>query len=153
MSGDDVGQIFESHLRLIESTAARVADPDDVADVVQQVGLRMCLHLRGGFHPSQISVWIYRTTIREASKWRRGEGRHEGRRVAAHAVRPSDPEVARSPADQFEDQDALERLAATIGRLRAPHLGVVRDIVATGGVSYTAMQRHRARRQLRDLLQ
>ncbi len=155
MSGDnvEVGQVFESHRRLIESTAARLADPQDVPDVVQQVGLRMCLYFRPGFHPRQVAVWIYRTTVNEALKLRRRSGHVERLSAAIEAHTTKEAAIGKSPAEEFEEQQALELLVATIGRMRAPHLGVVRNILATGGISSTGVQRHRARRHLRDLLQ
>lgn len=72
-----VGRLFEAHRPFVESIARNHAPTrDDVPDVVQNVGVRMCQSLRGFRGEASITTWLYSVTVSTAIDLFRKERTH-----------------------------------------------------------------------------
>lgn len=134
---------------MIESVASRHARPDDVADIVQSVGMTICTRLNGAFATGQIRSWVYRVTVNEARMHHRREARQQNIQERIQQLRAN---RVPDPQDLAERSERITGLQDAIERLRPQDRVVARDEIATGGILHTRMQRWRTRNRLRDLM-
>jgi RNA polymerase sigma-70 factor (ECF subfamily) len=157
-----VGLVFQEHQRFLESVAKRhCSHPQDVPDIVQAVGIRMCQWPNAFQGRAKITTFLYRVTVNTARTFHKsGVGRHA--RLIERATRPIIDEAERQVVDPDELVTEGERLAAlgeAMGQLSAEDQLVLRNLL-TGGVvlpDSTAKnikkRRYFARRRLRAILE
>lgn len=86
-----VGQVFDAHHGFIEAVARRhTRSVQDVADVVQTVGVQVCRRLSGFRGQAGITTWLYRVTVNAAIDGWRSEQRLVKARQALLERRPGD---------------------------------------------------------------
>jgi RNA polymerase sigma factor (sigma-70 family) len=153
-----VGALFEAHRPFVESIARNHAPSrDDVPDVVQNVGVRMCQSLRGFRGEASITTWLYSVTVSTAIDLFRKERSHLYRPREALGRLPVSDVCASFGLDPEADLQRRERgvaLREAIGRLSAPaQVKAMRDDLRADDVSCSSKDiRWRARQRLRDLL-
>lgn len=117
-----VGRLFEAHRPFVESIARNHAPTrDDVPDVVQNVGVRMCQSLRGFRGDASITTWLYSVTVTTAIDLFRKERTHLYRpRLAIGSVVEIQVlrEYRRSPAFDERSRDDDGRVPGTSYRTR-----------------------------------
>jgi RNA polymerase sigma-70 factor (ECF subfamily) len=102
--GADWRALYDQHLPLVYRVARRMGVPDsDLGDLCQEVFLRAFRHLEGFRQDAQLSTWLYRITIREVARARRG-------RAVRHALRTL---LGRQPPAADAQPLALARAEAT----------------------------------------
>lgn len=151
-----VADVFTTHQRFLENVArAHAPSPDHVPDIVQAVGVQICRGLNGFRGDAELRTWLYRVTVNTARTYSAGELRHR-RRVEAVQATP-EPEPYIDPDDQVQEVERREALHEAIDRLKPFHQDLMKNdlrndlggsIVQIGNKT----SRHRARRQLRQLL-
>lgn len=148
-----VEAVFTEHRKLIENVARLHApSPQDVPDIVQMVGIRICRGLRNFRGESTITTWLHRVTINAARDYYQESVRRSERVREALETTPI--------PDQIIDPDAVlaesERRAVLydgLDQLTADERDLVSDHLRPWGVlSHRKGQRFKARRRLRDLL-
>lgn len=157
-----VGRIFQTHQRFLESVAKRhCSHPQDVPDIVQAVGIRMCQWPNSFRGEAKITTFLYRVTVNTARTFHKsGIGRHT--RLIERATRPIQDEAERQVMDPDQHVTEGERRAAlndAIGQLPDEDQLVLRNLLASGVVlpDSTAKnlkkRRYFARRRLRAILE
>jgi RNA polymerase sigma-70 factor (ECF subfamily) len=147
-----VGEVLQSHHRLIEAVAARYAPSrDHVPDIIQEVGIKVCLGLGNFRGESQIRTWLYRITMNESINYWRREQR-QARAVEAISKFPMDEPVI-DPDEAVQRRERVAALREAIQRLRPKQREAMRNqlqipIVLSGSKATS----NRARRTLRKLL-
>lgn len=170
-----VGEVFEAHSRFIETVARRHShSAADVPDIVQAVGVQVCRKLRGFRGESGITTWLYRVTVNAAiDNWRAERSQVQAARAALQLLRQGaatrreangQATPIATPADDTEREqvEALTRQARAralheaIARLRPQYQKAAGEELAESAVlphsKQTVRHRHRARRQLREVL-
>jgi len=130
-------EIYARFAEMVYNLALRLAsDPDEAADLTQEIFLRIYRHLgrfRGG---SSLKTWIYRVALNHC------RSRLGRRRPPTYSLTPvpgePPPDVAdgrRGPHERAEAGDDAERVAAALGRLATSfrEAVVLRDLE---GLSY-----------------
>lgn len=151
-----IGRVFEEHRPFVEAVAVQHAGRDAAADVVAEVGLRLCTSLNGVRDPEAIRGWIYRVTISVSRDLHADRARLERARGALAAVTtphesvmdPDDEIRASRRRDAF--RDALERLRSRDKTLICHTLGLNR-VPVPDAADRKALSR--ARQRLRTILQ
>lgn len=156
----EVEHVFTTHHRYIENVARQNAPtPDDVPDIVQQVGLQVCRGLWGFRGDADMRTWLYRVTVNVARDYYRSEAKYL-MAVEVLTVHHSDQVV--DPDDTAVENQRLDRLRSAVGRLRDTHrVAIERDLSNQSGhplvqsvekESTLKARRHKARRELRTML-
>ena len=101
-------QLIATYSRPIYSLIARnLRDPQDAADVTQEVFVKVFRHI-GTFHAdSSLRTWIYRIALHEASNQRRWWGRHKRQETTLDAEGENDE------GETFRLSDTLPAPGAT----------------------------------------
>ncbi len=158
-----VSAVFTTHQTFIEAVAARHAPtPADVPDIVQSVGVKMCIGLNGFRSESEITTWLYRITVNAARTHYKREYSFERTRATA-AVQSSlgndGPAVGLAddatldPDDQVEANERLQALEEALAQLLPAEQDAIRYKLQDRGVlSSSRWDRYRGMRRLRRLL-
>jgi RNA polymerase sigma-70 factor (ECF subfamily) len=158
-----VADVFQEHEPFIRSVARRHAvTPDAVPDIVQSVGLKVCLGLGGFRGESQLKTWLFRVTVNEARSHYADE--HKASRVQDALATTPEPDRVLDPDDRVMVGQRLEALARAVDRLRPIYReAVLQDIGNKNGQptiqtdqsvkeSSLRTRRHRAQQQLRRIM-
>lgn len=152
---DRIGGVFETHRGYVEALAVQHAGREHAAEVVAEVGLRLCTSLNGLREPAAIRVWIYRVTLNAIRDLHADGLRLERTREAvAASTLPSD--AIENPDEYVRDArrrdaflEALNRLKSRDRTLICNELGLRRDYVSDGA---DRVALHRARQRLREIV-
>ncbi len=147
-----VADVFQAHHRFLENVArAHAPSPDHVPDIVQAVGVQICRGLNGFRAESELRTWLFRVTVNTARTYYRRERRH---RLAVDALTATpEPEPYIDPDEQAQQSQRLDALADALDRMNPGRQQLIRDELAGAVVERSRRSsRHRARRQLRQLL-
>jgi RNA polymerase sigma-70 factor, ECF subfamily len=163
-----VAEVFESHKRFVENVARQhAARPDDVPDIVQAVGMKVCKGLNGFRGESELTTWLYRVTVSTACDHFRNEQRQTRAIEAVMALRTRESTTVEPMMDPDQAAIVGERLdavQAALGRMRSNHratiLERIRNHYGQGTVEPDGQipegtrksRLFRARRQLRNHL-
>jgi RNA polymerase sigma factor (sigma-70 family) len=155
---DRVADIFRRHRPFVENVARQHSPhPQDVPDIVQDVGLKVCTGLNGFRGDAEITTWLYRVTVNTARDYFRRETRQViAVREALQATIQPDQEIIDPPQDQlvaFGERRAA--LMDAVRQLRPAQQRVIRNEITTGHVLSDARARSarfRAIRELRNIL-
>ena len=155
--------VFVEHRRYIESVAKRyAARADDVPDITQSVGMRICRKLDGFRGESHLRTWLFRVTVNVCNDHYRSQRRYD-RGVEALTV-AVDVEPTIDPDEHVHYNHALERVRSAVSEMDAPYRNALRDLVRTRAglapISTEGSMREgakrsrlfRARQQLRNIL-
>lgn len=149
------GSVWDTYRPFVESVARRHLNgqADALPDVVQNVGLAICLHLDGFRGAGGLRTWIFRITVHEALRVRRQAAR-QGRIVEALTLEPSYPDTP-SPHEHLERTLTVRAVREALDTLRPAHREIIRDEIDGTGL-YTSDRgkrslRYRARKELRSL--
>lgn len=153
-----VGAIFEAHKGFLESVAKRHCNhPQDVPDIVQAVGVRLCKFPNAFRGDARLTTFLFRVTVNTARSYHKsGMARHA--RIMERATQPIVDDMQRQVLDPDDFVTAGERHAAlheAIGQLSQDDQEVLRNLLADGVVlpdSRIKKRRYFARRRLRDIL-
>ena len=153
----------EPRIRAVAKRMLRT--PDDVDDVVQNVGLILSQKLRDFRGESQLRTWLHRVTVNAALGYRRSGARYEQDVTTDSGV--LEASVSRGPVgedeyarheDRQRVQDAIERVQAsrriilTLAELEEMSNAEIADILGmTEGAVKSAL--HRGRVELRQVLE
>jgi RNA polymerase sigma-70 factor (ECF subfamily) len=119
--GGAFDEIYQRHAAMIYNLALRLAgDPDEAADLAQEVLVRVFRHLGRFQGHSSLKTWIYRVAVNHCRS-RLGRRRPPPASLDADpAGRPREPaDPRRGPAEEAEAGDAGRRVAAALARLPA----------------------------------
>ncbi len=149
---DRVAEVFTTHQRFLEHVARQHAPhPDQVADIVQAVALKVCRGLNGFRGESELQTWLYRVTVNESRNSYRREFRQH--RIQDAVVLAPEPDAVVHPDDVLIDRERVTALQAGIGRLKATYRDAMRNQLDGSPVEPSSKSsRHRARQQLKTLL-
>jgi len=109
-------------------------DPADVADVVQEVFLKVFRNVGHFRHQSTLKTWIYRITVNEAHNQRRWFFRHRSREVGfdddPQQTRNRVPDSERSPFDYAFNREKHLLITGALARINPlfREVVVLRDI-------------------------
>lgn len=152
---DRIGRVFEEHRPFVEAVAVQHAGRDDAADVVAEVGLRLCTALNGLREPGAVRAWIYRVTIAAARDHHRARARFARTRDAV-AASVHEHEAVEDPDDLVHQAERSARLTAALDRLKSREKSLICHSLGHASVSVLdAADRQalsRARRRLREWL-
>jgi RNA polymerase sigma-70 factor (ECF subfamily) len=142
---------------------ARVFDPSDVEDVLQNVACAVAGSTAIPIEQERIAPWLYRVAIRMVLQLRRKEGRH--RRMISHWSADRPTQAIEGPVDQLMVMESRQAVRNALDRLGdvdrqvlllkytenwsyhdlADHLGV-----STGAIEHRLIKaRNRLREELR----
>lgn len=164
--GEAFAELYRRHVGLVTGSAARrVNDPEERADVVATVWVRVLTNIgrydpdRGRFLP-----WLLGVTARVASESRRSAGRRARAHLRLAGQRDLTPDERTSLEDAIAAQQLGSAVRQAMGRLTALERQAL-DLLAAD-VTYEEaalllrvtpaalrMRVHRARRRLNDLLE
>jgi len=163
---DRVGAVFAAHQAFVEAVAQRHSpSPQDVPDIVQNVGVNVCRALAGFRGDAGITTWLYRITVNTARDYVRQEESHIGRvrtalrphvagdrRWGGHAFQA--PARADAPVAALVGLRRAEAVRDAIARLRPLHAELMLEEISPDLVQSSGKHtsRHRARQRLRVLL-
>jgi RNA polymerase sigma factor (sigma-70 family) len=153
---DLAGSVWDAYRPFVESVARRhLADRlDEVPDVVQNVGLRLCRHLNGFRGAGGLRTWIFRVTVHETRTLRRGASRH-GRILEALTLEPA-PAPAPNPHEHLERTLTVQTVRDALNSLPPLQRAILRHDLDGSGVNTSESGirslRYRARKQLRSLI-
>lgn len=147
-----VADVFTTHHRFLEHVARQHApSPDHVPDIVQAVGIQVCRGLNSFRDEANLTTWLYRVTVNTARTYYRREKRHL--LAVEAATNYPDPDTVLDPDDQLVEGRRRAALSEALDRMKPLHQQLIREELAGAGVlSCRKSSRHRARRQLRQLL-
>jgi RNA polymerase sigma-70 factor (ECF subfamily) len=151
---DRVAEVFQEHRTFVESVARQHSPhPQDVPDIVQAVGLRVCRGLTGFREESALTTWLYRMTVNTARSHYRQE-RRAARAVAVLAAHPG-PEPVVDPDEQAIQGERSQALHEALNRMRPAAANLIRDeLTSQCVISYRSRStRYRARQALRCQLE
>lgn len=115
-----VADVFQTHHRFIENVARQHAISDDaVPDIVQGVGMQICLGLNGFRGESELRTWLYRVTVNQARDNYHRERRQQ-RTVEAVIAQPM-PDKVEDPDQNVLCTERLDALREAVERLRPPY--------------------------------
>lgn len=111
-------------------------DPDDAADIVQEVFLKIFRNIGAFRGNSSLKTWIYRIAVNEAYNHRRWFSRHHRQEVAfereggGSSYADSVPDPARTPFDQALDHETRALVEKALEKLNPKFRAavVLRDI-------------------------
>lgn len=112
-----VADVFLEHQQFILNVARQFAhDQEDVPDIVQSVGVKVCQHLNGFRGQSELRTWLYRVTVNVArDTFRRA-------RVAGQAIdalaQANLPDIVEDPDHVVLSGERLDALRESVERLR-----------------------------------
>lgn len=164
---DRVGAVFAAHQAFVEAVAQRHSpSPQDVPDIVQNVGVNVCRTLAGFRGQAAITTWLYRITVNTARDYVRREEAHLGRpRFALLTRREGETrwggaelvpqaEEGQDPTMTLAQLRRAEAVREAIAQLRDHHALLVREELDDTRVLSNSKKssRHRARQRLRELL-
>jgi len=115
--------LHDQHLPLVVRIARRMGVAEsDLADLCQEVFLRVYRGLGGFRGEAQFSTWMYRITVNEAARLGRA---HSLRRALATLLgREVTPAPARAPDDELARAEAARVLNEILGRMKPKHRAV-----------------------------
>lgn len=156
--------VFMEHRRFIESVAKRYASRvDDVPDITQSVGMRICRKLDGFRGESHLRTWLFRVTVNVCNDHYRSQHRYDKGVEALTVVADVGPTI--DPDEVAHFSSTLDRVRRATSAMDAPHRNALRDLVRSqsglGPVSTEGSMREgakrsrlfRARRQLRGIME
>lgn len=159
-----VEEVFTSHRRFIENVARQHAfQADDVPDIVQSVGMKVCQSLNGFRGDSELKTWLYRVTVNTSRDHYHRERRNL-KAIDALTVLTHEGEAVLDPDEEVLAGERLDALVDAVGQLRPLYRSaihhVVRNHTGTPAVSDDGATKEatrktrlfRARRQLRVIL-
>ena len=112
-------EVYARHGRMIYSLALRLAgDPEEAADLTQDIFLRVFRHLGGFRGRSSLKTWVYQVGLNQCRS-RLGRKRPDEQPLAeegAEGVAPL-PDRGRGPEELALAADDARRVGAALGRL------------------------------------
>lgn len=150
---DRVADVFTQHQRFVENVARLHAPaPDHVPDIVQAVAVQVCRGLNGYRGESELKTWLFRVTVNTArTYYRRERSQVLAPREAVLAQPMVEPIV--DPDAQVAEAERADALHEAIDQLTPFHRNLMRNQLRGALVELgSKASRHRARRQLRQLL-
>lgn len=158
---EQVAEVFLQYRPLVEQVARRHGAIQDVPDIVQAVGIKLCSGLHGFQGRANIKTWLYRVTVNAARDHYAAQVRQidRPRAVLEQVMVTDEAENFRAKPLGCPDQAAVtgERLAAlrdAVDRLNPLHRELMREeIRGTGVYTYNRKSaRYRARHRMRTIL-
>ena len=159
---DRVREVFTEHQAFIENVARKFTrHEEDVADIVQDVGLRLCRDLNGFRGESALKTWLYKVTATTTFDHYRRNQKHV--RVtealieywADDTIDPDEEVLRAQRVDTF--REALSQLPKeyqdTINGALSDYAGEPNGAGANVNESTRRTRLHRARQKMRDMLQ
>jgi len=150
-----IGDVFETHRGFVEAVAVQHVGKEDAADVVAEVGLRLCTSLNGLREPEAIKTWIYRVTVSAARDLHQSRARVERTRDAVSAVSSPDEQIE-NPDEYVRAQRRRAAFESALNRLKSRDRRLICHTLGLAGVpvSDTADRKalSRARQRLREVL-
>lgn len=148
-----VEQVFTEHQRFVENVARLHAPgPDHVPDIVQAVAVQVCRGLNGYRGESELKTWLFRVTVNTARTYYRRERNQVLNPREAMLAQPLVEPIV-DPDEQVAQAERADALRDAIGQLKPLHQHLMRNQLSGSIVELgSKTSRHRARRQLRELL-
>ena len=153
---DLAASVWDAYRPFVEAVARQHLNgqADALPDVVQNVGLALCLHLDGFRGAGGLRTWIFRVTVHEARRIRRQEGRHV-RILDALTLEPS-YQAPQTPYERLERNRTIHAVRESLDALKPSHRDILRHDLDDPGL-YTSETRerslrYRARKELRSLI-
>ena len=127
--------IAQYHQPLYSLIARSLSDPDDAADITQEVFIKVFRNIRGFHGEASLRTWLYRIALHEASNQRRWWSRHKKQEITIDSPRNSPRDCgeddedgglclgatladhADSPFDQVAQAETRERVEAALRQL------------------------------------
>ncbi len=152
---DRAGQVFEEHSQFIEAVARRRVRADLVPDVVQDVGMAICIGLSRFRDEAKLTTWIFQIVACSAGRIARRERRQV--ELSGQFEQYAGPDADVSDGDTMDQAIDQGRRAAAlhdaIEKLKPKHKAAIRnDLEDNEHISASRWTRLRARRKLRGLL-
>lgn len=145
--------VFVSHRSYIDSVARRFSPhPQDVPDIVQAVGVKICQSLNGFRGQSQIRSWLYRITMNAArDHFRKDRLLHQ---VIARSDQFNPQSEAVYDPDPVVSGERLAALGEAVRKLRPSHQRAIGEEIAAEDQGHLVLAtssttRYRARNALR----
>jgi RNA polymerase sigma-70 factor (ECF subfamily) len=160
-----VERVFTEHRRFIENVARQHAFlPDDVPDIVQAVGMKVCQSLNGFRGDSELKTWLYRVTVNTSRDHYHRE-RRQLRAAEAIALVTYEGEAVVNPDEEVLAGERMDAVEEAMIHLRPMYRSAIHQVmrnhagqrpVPEDGDTKEATRKtrlFRARRQLRDILE
>ncbi|MDQ2833834.1 MAG: sigma-70 family RNA polymerase sigma factor [Acidobacteriota bacterium] len=122
--------IAQYHQPLYSVIARSLNNPDDAADITQEVFIKVFRNIRGFHGEASLRTWLYRIALHEASNQRRWWSRHKKQEVTIDSPMDSDDEEHEgtslsatlahggdSPFDQAAQSEIRERVESALRQL------------------------------------
>ena len=149
-----VEEVFVTHQSFIDSVARRFSpNPQDVPDIVQSVGIKLCQSFHGFRGEAHVRSWLYRVTMNAARDHHRATVRLDS---VVNRVEQLDPQT--EAVHDFDPVESGQRLAAlgdAIDKLRPSHQRAILNELGPDHepcercCKHASKMRHRARNALR----
>ena len=147
--------MFEQHRGFVEAVAVQQVGREDAADVVAEVGLRLCQSLNGLREPDAIKTWIYRVTVSAARDMYQARARLDRTRHAIAAMTVP-AERVEHPDDYVRDHRRRDAFLEALNRLKRRDRRLICNTLGLDGVpvpdAADRVALHRARQRLREVL-